>query len=44
MREGTVLAVTLTVAGIGLTSELTVAAVVEEAVKPVMGAVVAGVC
>ena len=44
MAEGTVLAITLVVAGFGLTAELTVAVVVEEAVEPVAGAVVAGIC
>ena len=44
MAEGIVLAITLVVAGIGLTAELTVAVIVEEAVEPVVGTVVAGVC
>lgn len=47
MAEGIVLAITLVVAGIGLTAELTVAVIVQEAVEPVepvVGAAVAGVC
>lgn len=44
MAEGAVLAITLVVAGVGLTAELAVAVIVEEAVEPVVGAVVAGVC
>lgn len=44
MAGGIVLAITLMVAGIGLTAELIVAVIVEEAVEPVVGAVVAGVC
>ena len=44
MAEGILLAITLVVAGIGLTAELTVAVIVEEAVEPVVGAAVAGVC
>ena len=44
MAGGIVLAITLMVAGIGLTAELIVAVIVEEAAEPVVGAVVAGVC
>ena len=44
MAGGIVLAITLMVAGIGLTAELIVAVIVEEAVEPVVGGAVAGVC
>ena len=44
MAEGILIAIMLVVAGIGLTAELTVAVIVEEAVEPVVGVVVAGVC
>ena len=44
MAGGIVLAITLMVAGIGLTAELIVAVIVKEAVEPVVGAAVAGVC
>ena len=44
MAGGIVLAITLMVAGIGLTAELIVAVIVEEAVEPVVGAAVASVC